>query len=820
MRRFLVCVISVCLLSLATAFSRQQRPADPQQSAIPALAKAHIGALFPRISPDGERIVCSYQGAIWRVSRTGGVMSRLTSDSGFDIEPVWSLDGKQIAYVNSPNFGPGELRLVDSENGQPNPLPKRVEVQGTNIFQKLEFLSETRVLGVLRVDGQSLGLGWFDIKTGETKSLFNPPRWGRYALSSDRQRLAYSSTLDSPTQQMGNDGRQNDLWQIPVDGGQPQLITRFPSRVHDLCWSADDQGLFVVSELGGAHNDLWYVPLANPEQGQRRITAGQADEDRPSVSKNGRWLAFSDNQRSTTSIIVRDLQTETDQAVVIEGLEYRQPTGKLTLSILDRTTRKPMTARVSVLAVDGKLSAPAGALYRILGDVPHFYHSEDSSWNLPTGKYLLRISRGPEYRMLRLPLEIQAGEEKSYTAELERWADPTSDGWYSGENHIHANYGYGQWYNTAATMFAQCSGEDLHVCNLMVANSDTDGVFDREHFRGRLDPLSTSETLLYWNQEFRSTIWGHMTLLNLKQVVEPVFTGFKDTTNPWDIPTNSDIADRTHWQQGVVNYTHVAQNADDPYDTPYSGKGIPVDVALGKIDTLDLNASYSGTVPLWYRLLNCGFRLPASAGTDTFLNRVNSRLPGGDRVYVKLKGPLTYEGWIAGLKAGRSFVSNGPLLEFALENSTIGDTLTLDATRTVRVRASVKSQFPMQKFELIYNGKVVLAGDLNNGRTFGTLDSEIKLDRSGWLSCRASGPGHQDHPNGTLDAHTSPIYVTVAGKPTASKADAECFVKWIDRLSLAIRVRDRIPNDQLRKQVQDQFEAARAIYLKIAESAE
>jgi len=57
----------------------------------------------------------------------------------------------------------------------------------------------------------------------------------------------------------------------------------------------------------------------------------------------------------------------------------------------------------------------------------------------------------------------------------------------------------------------------------MVANSDGDGVFDREFFRGRLDARSTPRTLLYWNQEFRSTIWDHMTFANLGQLVEPIF---------------------------------------------------------------------------------------------------------------------------------------------------------------------------------------------------------------------------------------------------------------------------------------------------------
>lgn len=820
MRRVMICLFTVCLLTLAAWAAKQDANPGPRQPLPPVAASPYLGALFPRISPDGKTVVCSYQGAIWTVARTGGAMRQLTIDSGYDIEPVWSPDGKRIAYVNSPSFGAGQLQLIDSETGQALPIAKRVEVQGTNLFHKLEFLSDTRILGVLRVDGQSLGLGWVDVQTGETRSIFQPPRWGRYALSADRKWVAYSSTLDAPGQQMGNDGRQNEIRQISIAGGESKLITKFPSRIHDLCWGADDAGLYVVSEFGGAHNDLFYVPLGEPERGQRKLTSGQADEDRPSISRDGRWLAFTDNRRSATTLVVRDQQTGADHEVVIDRLEYRQLTGQLSITVRDQAIQKPVVARVSVQSLDGKFSAPPGALYRILGDVPHFYCTETANWELPAGKYQIRVHRGPEYRALRISLEIKPGGVTPVNVDLGRWADSASKGWYSGENHIHANYGYGQWYNDPTTMLAQCSGEDLHVCNFMVANSDTDGVFDREYFRGRLDPVSTPETLLYWNQEFRSTIWGHMTLLNLKQVVEPVFTGFKETTNPWDVPTNAEIANRTHWQQGVVNYTHVAQNPNDPCENPYTGKGIPIDVALGKIDTLDLNASYGGTIPLWYRLLNCGFHLPASAGTDTFLNRIVSRLPGGDRVYVKLNGPLNYENWIAGLKAGRSFVSNGPLLELSLENSGPGDTVKLETSRAARVKASAISQFPMDKVELIYNGQVVAAATVSADKTSATLDADVKLDRSGWVSFRVSGPGHADHPVGTLDAHTSPVYVEVANTPVGSKDDAAYFLKWIDRLSLAIRVRDRIPDVQLKQQVQDQFEAARAVYLKIGESGD
>src|SRR5205823_6982716 len=140
-------------------------------------------------------------------------------------------------------------------------------------------------------------------------------------------------------------------------------------------------------------------------------------------------------------------------------------------------------------------------------------------------------------------------------------------------------------------------------------------------------------------------------------------------------------------QKGVVNYTHVAQ-AEDWSKTPYAAKSIPIDVALGKIDTLDINNSWAASVPLWYRLLNCGFRVPATAGTDVFLNRIDSRLPGGDRVYVRVEGGLTYKGWIEGLKAGRSFVTNGPMLTFTADGKEAGAVLKAGEQPKVRGKAT------------------------------------------------------------------------------------------------------------------------------------
>jgi hypothetical protein len=384
--------------------------------------------------------------------------------------------------------------------------------------------------------------------------------------------------------------------------------------------------------------------------------------------------------------------------------------------------------------------------------------------------------------------------------------------------HIHANYGFGQWFNTPETMRQQCVGEDLNVCNFMVANSTSDIVYDRPYFRGGPDPLSTPDYILYWNQEFRSTLWGHLTLLNLRQVVEPVFTGFRGTTNPWDAPTNADIADQTHWQKGLVNFTHILPG-DDPFKAPYSAKSLPVDAALGKIDTVDINHGWPQAVPLWHHLLNCGFRIPASAGTDVFLNRIGSNLPGGDRVYVQTEGPLSYERWIDGLKAGRSFVTNGPMLTFAVEGKGPGAVLKFTANGKVRVKAVARSQFPLTGAELVHNGKVIAAATLADDKLSASLDKEITLERGGWLAFRSNGPGTADTASTALNAHTNPVYLETDGPAERSADDARGFLKWLDQLELLVRARDRFPTPKHRELALEQIAAARAVYAKIIREA-
>jgi hypothetical protein len=445
----------------------------------------------------------------------------------------------------------------------------------------------------------------------------------------------------------------------------------------------------------------------------------------------------------------------------------------------------------------------------------HSYVEGETQFAVPAGRYQIRVSRGPEYEIARVSVEVRAGETTSETVRLERWINQAARGWYSGESHIHANYGYGHWYNSPATMRAQCSGEDLTVCNLMVANSDGDGVFDREYFRGRPDPLSTPETVLYWNEEYRSTIWGHMTLLNLKQLVGPIFTGFPHTTNPHDHPTNADSGLATHDQHGHVNYTHPASNEKDAFDSAYAAKGLPVDVALGTVDSIDvMGSSHKANLPLWYRLLNCGFKIPASAGTDCFLNRIPSVVPGADRCYVRIDdGEFSYEKWIAGLKAGRTFVTNGPMLDVTIEGKLPGETLQLDGPRHVKVVVNVRAAQSLDRIEIVRNGIVGTIAECREAGTDFTKDTSVTVTSGGWLAVRVIGPAHPLSTRGEAFAHTSPVYVEVKDSPPDAEEDARYFLTWIDRLWEEVRRRNRIP-PRHQVHVESQIATARAVYQK------
>src|SRR5207253_850820 len=193
-----------------------------------------------------------------------------------------------------------------------------------------------------------------------------------------------------------------------------------------------------------------------------------------------------------------------------------------------------------------------------------------------------------------------------------------------------------------------------------------------------------------------------------------------------------------------------------------------------------------------------------------------SIVPGWARAYVYLDGELSYAKWIDGLRAGRCFVTNGPFVELIADQKRPGEVIKLAGPDKIKVKARAWSHLPMQRAELVQNGRVVATREFPaDGKQEVTWEQEVSFGRSGWLALRASGPSHADNPGGPAYAHTSAIYVEVAGRPQEARADAQYFLKWIDRLEIALRERNRFPRAAQRDHALAQLEQARKVYVKL-----
>ena len=172
-------------------------------------------------------------------------------------------------------------------------------------------------------------------------------------------------------------------------------------------------------------------------------------------------------------------------------------------------------------------------------------------------------------------------------------------------------------------------------------------------------------------------------------------------------------------------------------------------------------AQSDGALLEYYRYLNCGYRLPLVGGTD----KMSSDVPVGlYRTYARLDGDESYDGWCRAVRAGRTFLSGGPLLTLTVDGREPGDTVELTGPGTVTVDAAVTSVFPLRSLELVCNGEVIAAATTDGGRTL-SLSEQVRVDGHSWIACRAYGiDNHLDEWGRRVFAHTSPVYLACSGE--------------------------------------------------------
>lgn len=494
------------------------------------------------------------------------------------------------------------------------------------------------------------------------------------------------------------------------------------------------------------------------------------------------------------------------------------PPARLLVDVVDEHGA-PTAARIYVRTADGKFHVPTRALAREIGRTREtFFHASGRfQVEAVAGDCTVEAVKGFEYVPVVESLRTTPSQIVNAKLVLRRSIDMPAQGWHSGDVHMHPNHVHYGAYMTMADCALYAAAEDIRVANLLISSAQSPHVFDTEYFRGGVpDPLSTAEHLLVVQEEFRNTsaMYGHMPLLGISKLVEPFFTGEPNSPSPDDYPPNYTIARAAKEQGGAVCYTHPAGPPGIPVG-PHLAREFPIDLALGVVDALDVlgNGNEEGACWMYYRVLNCGLKCSASSGSDSRMDVMRHAVSGGGKVYVQLDGPLTYPKWIGGYKAGRTFVSNGPMLLLTVDGKGPGSDFAVAEGGKVRVRVRAQSIVPMGKLELIVNGKVAGEAAPSAGGKEAVLDVTLPIGESSWIAARVTGEGHRLVVNDpAVFAHTSPVYCRVGGRKIGFPEDARLVVAWIDRLLDDVKASPRFSSQARRQEVIDLFHRGRAYY--------
>ena len=768
-------------------------------------------------SPDSGEVVYSMAGSLWRQKIDSNAATQLTDGPGYDYQPDWSPDGKSVVYV-SYREDAMELWLLDIESGRTRQLSKDlavdVEPRWSPDGQRIAYVS-TVYHGRFHVFVAEVRDGVLADRrrlTEETKSSL--PRY--YYAAYDTEINPVWSPNGEEIMFVSNHGHiygTGGFWRMKAQAGAE------PREIHyeETTWKArpdfspDGTKIVYSSYLGRQWHQLWLLPSNGGDAFP--ISYGDWDETYARWSPDGRRLAFISNRSGNTELWLQRIPGGAQQKLAAAERRYLRPRGRLRLRVVGADSGL-MAARVSVTDDAGRFYAPENAW--ICGDSgfdrkerafeAHYFATAGlDEVDVPAGTIHLEVMKGFENDFERATVEARAGATSSTTVKLRSLGPvsqntggkPGGEQWISSDLHVHMNYG-GEYRNTPAHLVLQAKAENLNIVNNLIVNKEQ-RIPDVAYAGKQVDSASTARTLVVHGQEFHTTQWGHLDLLNIRgNILLPGYAGYPGTAAASLFPMDADVSDMARAQGAVVGYAHPFD--EDPGKTPRVQEDTPeefaADVALGKVDYLEIVGfnDYRSTAEVWYRLLNLGFRIPAGAGTDAMANFASLRGPVGiDRVYARVPtGAVKVEAFLEELKQGRTFATNGPLMDFSLGGEGIGGELKFGGPQAaLPFRATLRSIVPVDHLELICYGGATERGSryilqnltLNDARDAADVSGTVEMRESGWCLVRASSD-RAEYPvlENYVYATSSPIYVTIGGRKPRSSEDAKYFVDWMERV--------------------------------------
>jgi hypothetical protein len=366
-----------------------------------------------------------------------------------------------------------------------------------------------------------------------------------------------------------------------------------------------------------------------------------------------------------------------------------------------------------------RISASDRLLNRETG-TEQFYSAGRAHLELPPGRYRVRGFKGIEHRVAHAEVDVRSGQETQLDLPLERWIDMPAEGWYGVDDHVHLTRRTSEDDSRIATWMR---AEDLQVANLLqMGTVDQFGVTPQRAF-GEEGAFRQGDTLLLAGQEHpRTHFLGHTISLGAERPVDQreTYIVYEETF--------------TAAQQagGVSGYAHWGLGA--------GRDGLAIDAPRGLVQFVEVLQFSSPHYDVWYELLDLGARVAATAGTDFPCGPWS--VPGAERFYARLPEAPTRRGLVAAVRDGRTFVTNGPLLDLQVGSSDIGEQLRLAGPQTLPIRGRVRfdpERDEVKQVELLRNGRPVPATLVRDAPGSIRVELDRKLDESAWWALRVLG---------------------------------------------------------------------------------
>ncbi|NRB41068.1 MAG: CehA/McbA family metallohydrolase [Pseudomonadales bacterium] len=412
-------------------------------------------------------------------------------------------------------------------------------------------------------------------------------------------------------------------------------------------------------------------------------------------------------QKPASRFVLGKLTDTVDKSTVLE------------LHIVDRKTGKPLPARLNIQCSDGNHVDGSG---RGLYADGRFFVDGRTSITCPAGRTSISVGSGPEYVPLMLEIDLTEGKHSVVEAQLEQWFSTAARGWYSGDNHVHAQHDSKAAVKTDlvyTALQARANGLDY------VTEAGSHIAVDHDN------DLSSDDFIFTAADEVRPGVFvGH---LNTPGISEPLGKRWLAGIRKQPLPAQA-ITTKVAELGGVTIYTHPLMPR---HQLHWMGAAELWSDMVHRRCADGIDVDNLSTELLLYAALNLGNKMAVSSSSDAALGRTKTLSPGGRRVYSHADR-FTYERIIDGIRQGRTFATNGgPLFAFlTVDGKQLGETVSWQQRELVRANIEVHGLHRVDVAELIVNGAVVQSFRFNGSRLKTTVNIRVS-EAPGWVLLRA-----------------------------------------------------------------------------------